>query len=422
MKCSAWMEKIAAGALDAEFTALYAQADRARTRHEELLKKYVERFGDEDVLIVSAPGRTELAGNHTDHQQGMVLCGAVMQDTLAVAAPTGDNTVTILSEGFGEFSLTLDELLPQSDEQEKSAAIVRGMAAALSLQKKAVAGFRAVVTSDVPAGGGLSSSASFEVLVGAIFCAITGERISPMALAKAGQTAERDYFGKPSGLLDQAACAGGGIQLIDFYDPHEPRVAPIAFDFRQHGYVLCAVDTHTSHAGLTEDYAAIPLDMCAVAGVFWQSFLRYVNPANFYAARHRVESATNPRAAARAAHFFSEMDRVIAMARALIGGDMETYVQTMIASGESSRDQLQNIVPASAPDRQEMAVALDRAEELLRGKGAWRIHGGGFAGCIQCLVPEADYPAFAEAMDGFYGPGSVFELRIRPCGAHVLGE
>ncbi|MBR6208338.1 MAG: galactokinase [Oscillospiraceae bacterium] len=420
MNIPAWLEKISSGEQDAEFSALYGDCARARARHQRLLGLYRERFGDENVILVSAPGRTELAGNHTDHQQGMVLCGSVTQDTLAVAAPAADGAVTILSEGFGEFQLKLDSLLFRPEERESSAAIVRGMAAALSAQGVEVGGFRAVVNSDVPAGGGLSSSASFEVLVGAIFCALYGGRLSPMGLAKAGQTAERDYFGKPSGLLDQAACAGGGILLIDFYDPLEPRLTPIAFDFRKKGYVLCAVDTHTSHAGLTEDYAAIPRDMRAVAWYFHRKALRYVDRSLYLSGRSGLEGALSPLAIGRAEHFFAEEERVTAMAQALLNGDMETYRRKMIASGESSRFLLQNIVPPSQPERREMAIALDRAESLLNQVGAWRIHGGGFAGCIQCLVPEAAYPAFVRAMDGWYGEGSTFELRIRPCGAHLL--
>ena len=416
-----WAEKIAAGKLDREFTLLYGETTLPRQRHRALLSAYETRFGVEDVLLLSAPGRTELAGNHTDHQQGMVLCGSVTQDTLAAAAPEENGEITILSDGFGEIRLKLDDLSPREEEIGTSAALVRGVAAALREQGLPVGGFRAAVTSDVPAGGGLSSSASFEVLLGAIFSRLYGARpLRPMALAKAGQRAERDYFGKPSGLLDQAACAGGGISLIDFADPAEPRVVPILFDFRQRGWVLCAVDTHTSHAGLTADYAAIPRDMFAMAARFGKSALRYVNYQDYAARRAGLSSELSPLVMGRADHFFAEEERVSAMAEALIRGDMETYCREMNASGESSRRLLQNIVPPSQPERTEMALALDRAESLLKGRGAWRIHGGGFAGCIQCLVPEEDYTAFREAMEGWYGQSSVFELRIRCCGAHEL--
>ena len=421
MNTREWTEKIAAGGLDREFSLLYGEAEKPRERHRKLLAAYEARFGLEDVVLLSAPGRTELAGNHTDHQQGMVLCGSVTQDTLAAAAPAEDGEVTILSDGFGEIRLTLDDLSPREEEKGTSAALVRGVAAALRELGRPVGGFRAAVTSDVPAGGGLSSSASFEVLLGALFSRLYGTRpLRPMALAKAGQLAEREFFGKPSGLLDQAACAGGGISLIDFEDPAEPRVVPILFDFRQRGWVLCAVDTHTSHAGLTADYAAIPRDMFAVASRFGASALRYVNYSDFAARRAELAEEISPLALGRAEHFFAEEERVPAMANALAAGDMETYRREMNASGESSRRLLQNIVPPSQPERTEMALALDRAESLLRGRGAWRIHGGGFAGCIQCLVPEGDYAAFRETMDGWYGEGSVFELRIRACGAHEL--
>lgn len=421
MTTKEWAEAIASGKLDREFSLLYGEAGRARRRHEALLSAYEGRFGSGEVLLLSAPGRTELAGNHTDHQQGMVLCGSVTQDTLAAVSQAENGEVNILSDGFGEIRLTLDELSPMETEKGTSAALVRGVAAALAQLGLPIGGFRAAVTSDVPPGGGLSSSASFEVLLGAVFTRLWGGRaVRPMTLAKAGQRAEREYFGKPSGLLDQAACAGGGISLIDFEDPAEPRVVPILFDFRQRGYVLCAVDTRTSHAGLTEDYAAIPRDMLAVAARFGKAALRYVNQSDFAARRSALAAELSPLALSRAEHFFREEERVSAMANALAAGDMDTYLREMNASGESSRLLLRNIIPPSQPQRNEMAIALARAESLLRGKGAWRIHGGGFAGCIQCLVPEGEYDSFRTGMDNWYGEGAVFELRIRPCGVHEL--
>ncbi len=272
------------------------------------------------------------------------------------------------------------------------------------------------MVSDVPAGGGLSSSASFEILAGALFARFSNAEADPMTLAKIGQRAEREYFGKPSGLLDQAACACGGITMIDFLDPEQPEVEHIAFDYRAHCFVLCAVDTRTSHADLTADYAAIPADMCAVARALGQPVLRYVNYKDLAGL-----TGFAPEVLDRARHFFFENARVPHMAEALRLGDMDTAVFLTNESGRSSRELLRNIVPASHPERTDMALALDRAESLLSGKGAWRIHGGGFAGCIQCLVPAGDYEGFQAAMDGWYGDGACFELRIRPCGVHFLG-
>ena len=414
------------GLYDRELSVLYGCSPaEPRARYRRILDTFAENFGEADAALLSAPGRTELAGNHTHHQNGVVLCAAVTMDTLAAAAPMEDDTVRINSQGFGEISLRLDDLSPRAEERGTSEAIVRGVAAGFRKRGYAVGGFRAVVTSDVPSGGGLSSSAAFEVLIGALFSRFyAGDTVDALTLAIIGQGAERDYFGKPSGLMDQAASACGGITRIDFADPARPRVDRLDFDFRRSGYVLCAVDTRTSHADLTDDYAAIPAEMKAVAALFGRSLLREVDPVSFASAvkSGSLAGKVPPRAILRAEHFFAENGRVNAMAEALAAGDLPGYVRLVNASGASSRDKLQNVIPALHPGQRSMAEALDRAAVLLNGKGAWRIHGGGFAGCIQCLVPAADYPAFRTAMDGFYGEGACFELRIRPCGPHALGS
>ena len=426
MNISAWKERLTAGACDVQLAALYGAADAAQTRYARLCEEYLQTFGDAPgALLVSAPGRTELAGNHTDHQLGIVLCAAVTRDIAAAAAPTEDNAVEIVSEGFGIVRVSLGERAPREEEAGTTAALIRGVAAGFAAKGLRVGGFRACVHSLVPAGGGLSSSAAFEILTGAIFSALyNGGRVDALTLARIGQSAERDYFGKPSGLMDQAASAFGGITKIDFADGERPDVLRIAFDFRAHGYVLCAVNTHSRHDDLTPDYAAIPRDMTAVAKAFGKDVLRQVDPAAFAAPEVRARLARNisPIAVDRAIHFFAEDERVIRMAAALQEGNMPEYIRNMNASGASSRTLLRNVVPALHPERTEMATALDRAAALLDGKGAWRIHGGGFAGCIQCLVPAADYEAFCAAMDGDYGEGACFELRTRDCGAHVLSE
>ena len=426
MNISAWKERLAAGAYDAQLRALYGAADAPRARYTRLCEEYVQTFGDApDALLLSAPGRTELAGNHTDHQLGIVLCAAVTRDIAAAAAPTKDNVVEIVSEGFGSVCVSLGDLAPQEAETGTTSALIRGVAAAFAARGLRIGGFRACVHSLVPAGGGLSSSAAFEILTGAIFSALyNGGDVDALTLARIGQSAERDYFGKPSGLMDQAASAFGGITKIDFADSERPDVLRIAFDFRAHGYVLCAVNTHSRHDDLTPDYAAIPRDMTAVAKAFGKSVLRQVDSAAFAApgVREQLARDISPIAVDRAEHFFTEDERVIRMAAALQAGDMPEYIRNMNASGASSRTLLRNVVPALHPERTEMATALDRAAALLEGEGAWRIHGGGFAGCIQCLVPAADYEDFRTAMDGYYGSGACFELRTRDCGAHVLSE
>ena len=426
MHISAWKDRLTAHRCDAQLSALYGSAETARRRYTSLCDGFLKNFGDAaDGILISAPGRTELAGNHTDHQLGIVLCAAVTLDIAAAAAPAADHAAEIVSDGFETVRLSLADRTPQAAEVGSTAALVRGVAAGFAAKGLKIGGFRACVHSLVPAGGGLSSSAAFENLVGAIFSALyNGGGVDALTLARISQRAERDYFGKPSGLMDQAASAFGGITKIDFADPERPDVTRLAFDFAAHGYILCAVNTHTRHDDLTADYAAIPQDMTAVASTFGQPVLRRVVPAAFFApgVSERLARDISALAVRRAGHFFAENERVERMAAALRAGDLEEYIQQMNASGASSRNELQNIVPAQHPERTEMAKALDRAAALLTRAGAWRIHGGGFAGCIQCLVPEDRFEPFRTAMDGFYGDGACFALRVRPFGVFVLSE
>ena len=408
MYISVWKDRLAAGEYDAPLAMLYGTAGAARARYGRLCGEYLRTFGDApDALLISAPGRTELAGNHTDHQLGIVLCAAVTLDAAAAAASAPDNAVEIVSDGFGRVRVSLADLAPRADETGTTAALIRGVAARFSARGLRIGGWRACIHSLIPAGGGLSSSAAFEILTGAIFSALyNGGRADALTLARIG----------PS--------AFGGITKIDFADKDRPDVSRITFDFRAHGYVLCAVNTRSRHDDLTPDYAAIPRDMTAVAKAFGQPDLRYVNPSDFAApeVRARLARDISPVAVQRAEHFFAEDERVERMAAALRTGDMPAYIRNMNASGASSRTLLRNVVPALHPERTEMAAARDRAAALLEGKGAWRIHGGGFAGCIQCLVPIPDYESFRAAMDGYYGIGACFELRTRSCGAYALRE
>ena len=426
MTSKEWCRQLRDGRFDRELSELYAEpAEAPRHRCEELLEAFTDTFGDRDAALISAPGRTELAGNHTDHQNGIVLCAAVTMDTLAAAAPREDDSVRLISRGYGEIRVVLDTFSPREEERGTSEAIVRGVAAGFRRRGYRVGGLDAVIVSDVPSGGGLSSSAAFEVLIGSMFSHFyNGGSVEALTLAIIAQEAERDYFGKPSGLMDQTASACGGITRIDFADPAHPRVDRLLFDFRRSGYVLCAVDTRTSHADLTDDYASIPNEMRAVAAFLGKNLLREVDPAEFRDPKNlaALKEAVPPRAILRAEHFFAENERASQMAEVLAQGDMPRYIELMNASGQSSREKLQNVVPSSHPDHRSMAEALDRAGALLHGKGAWRIHGGGFAGCIQCLVPAEDYPAFHAAMDEYYGGGACFEMRIRPCGPHILGS
>ena len=333
MNLSAWKDRLAAGKYDAPLAALYGAADAPRSRYARLCEEYLRTFGDApDALLISAPGRTELAGNHTDHQLGIVLCAAVTLDTAAAAASAADNAVEIVSDGFGRVRVSLDDLAPRENETGTTAALIRGVAAGFAAEGLRIGGWRACIHSLVPAGGGLSSSAAFEILTGAIFSALyNGGRVDALTLARIGQSAERNYFGKPSGLMDQAASAFGGITKIDFAGSDRPDVTRIAFDFRAHGYILCAVNTHSRHDDLTPDYAAIPRDMTAVARAFGKDVLRQVNPAAFAAPemRERLARDISPVAADRAEHFFAEDERVERMAAALLEGDMPEYIRNM---------------------------------------------------------------------------------------------
>ena len=308
---SAWKDRLAAGKYDAPLAALYGAADAPRSRYARLCEEYLRTFGDApDALLISAPGRTELAGNHTDHQLGIVLCAAVTLDAAAAAASAADNAVEIVSDGFGRVRVSLDDLAPRENETGTTAALIRGVAAGFAAGGLRIGGWRACIHSLVPAGGGLSSSAAFEILTGAIFSALYNEgRVDALTLARIGQSAERNYFGKPSGLMDQAASAFGGITKIDFAGGDRPDVTRIAFDFRVHGYILCAVNTHSRHDDLTPDYAAIPRDMTSVARAFGKDVLRQVDAAAFAAPEMRERLARGA-AGGRYAGVYPEHERL----------------------------------------------------------------------------------------------------------------
>ena len=351
--------------------ALYGAADAPRSRYARLCEEYLRTFGDApDALLISAPGRTELAGNHTDHQLGIVLCAAVTLDAAAAAASVADNAVEIVSDGFGRVRVSLDDLAPRESEAGTTAALIRGVAAGFSAGGLRIGGWRACIHSLVPAGGGLSSSAAFEILTGAIFSALyNGGRVDALTLARIGQSAERNYFGKPSGLMDQAASAFGGITKIDFAGGDRPDVTRIAFDFRAHGYILCAVNTHSRHDDLTPDYAAIPRDMTAVARAFGKDVLRQVNPAAFAAPemRERLARDISPVAADRAEHFFAEDERVERMAAALLEGGQEEdgleETARSLSAALEGEDELALFEATQALDklsREELTAVLDR--------------------------------------------------------------
>ena len=415
---------LASGAMDAALERLMCGGEAGRRRVTEVLDGFRRSFEageDTPVALCSAPGRTEIGGNHTDHQHGQVLAAAVDVDFLACAAPNGTNTIRFQSQGWPLVEVALDTLEPVEEEKESTAALVRGMAAQAIRQGYPVSGFDVYALSDVLPGSGLSSSAACEVLLGVIenhlFC---GDELDPVTIAQMGQRAENEYFGKPSGLMDQTASSVGGAVAIDFADPAAPVVRPLAVDLTAQGYALCIIDSGASHADLTGEYAAVPQEMRAVAAFFGKEVLREVSERQVLDQLPALRAQVGDRAVLRALHFFADDARVEGEADALARKDMDAFLALVKESGRSSWELLQNITPAGAVGEQAMAVALAVAERALKGRGACRVHGGGFAGTIQAFVPLDILDAFRAETEGALGAGSCHVLSLRPVGGAVL--
>jgi len=401
-----------------------------KIRYEGLAKGYSDHFSSgsdaAQLLFFSAPGRTELCGNHTDHNHGNVLAAAISLDTVAAAAPRRDARVRVVSEGFRAFELDLADLAAHPEERGSSAAIVRGMAAGIADFARSAArrgsapsplrGFDAFVQSEVLPGSGLSSSAAFELLIGGIIATFSGIGISPMEIASIGQFSENVYFGKPCGLMDQMACALGNIALIDFGDPSKTRVELLRFAPGDYGLSLVIVSTGGSHADLTEDYAAIPLEMKSVAAFFGRTALSGLTSGELIDRAADIRRACGDRAFLRAWHFVKETARPATLATAIRENDIASYLAIIRASGDSSAKYLQNLSPANSSSAQGLMVAIALTEDFLRGEGACRVHGGGFAGTIQAYIPTSRLSGYEDLMESVFGPGTVFPLRIRPYG------
>ena len=416
------LKRLSAGELDEALGELYTDIPAARLRAAKVIRGWQETFGggeETEVKLVSAPGRTELGGNHTDHQHGRVLCGSVDLDALACVAANDLNVIRVCSEGYGMAEASLENLESSVEEYGTSAALIRGVAAGMAEQGRSVNGFDAYMVSDVPAGSGLSSSAAYEVLLGTIMDTLSGGGMDPVTLAKIGQKAENVYFGKPCGLLDQTACAVGAASAVDFCDPANPVVEAVEVDFESYGYALCIVDTRSDHADLTDAYAAIPAEMKAVAACFGKVVLRDVDEEEFLSNLAHVRQQVGDRAVMRAMHFFEENRRAKEQAEALKHGDFDAYLQLVRQSGQSSRCLLQNI-SAGDPAHQAVALSLARGHQLLKGKGAIRVHGGGFAGTVQAYVPLDMLDEFRTGMEVLLGEGVCHVVRIRPCGGFVI--
>ncbi len=372
---------------------------------------------NQSTYVFSAPGRTEISGNHTDHQRGCVLAGAVNLETTAEVRLNGTDLINIASEGYAPFSISIKELGIQEREVNQTAALVRGVAAAFARRGAKLQGFDAEIHSTVLPGSGLSSSAAFEVLIGTILNHLFLDgTLDAVEIAKIGQYAENVYMGKPSGLLDQMASSVGGAVYMDFADPEKPVVEPIEFDLKKYGYALCIIDSGADHADLTDEYAAIPREMKAVAGYFGKEVLREVDEYSFYKKLSEIRKFAGDRAVLRAIHFFEENHRVQLQAMALKAGKFDAFLKLVQESGDSSWCLLQNIAPTGATIHQEVAVALAFAKKLLGGRGAVRVHGGGFAGTIQAFVPLEMLEVFKSTMESAIGAGCCHILSIRPEG------
>ena len=412
------------GELDETLGLLYGEdLAGARGRCQKVMESFEAAFGRAPEAL-SAPGRTELGGNHTDHQHGRVLAAGVNLDILAAAAVNHTGVVRFQSEGYPMIKVDLRELEPKEEEKNSSAALIRGVAARMARLGCPLGdwGLDAALVSSVPGGSGLSSSAAFEVLVGTMVDHLLwdGKR-SPVEIAQIGQYAENVYFGKPCGLMDQTASSVGGVVAIDFADTARPVVEAIALDLAAGGYALCILDSGADHADLTSEYASITQELAAVCGCFGKKVLREVPEEDFLANLPKVRAAAGDRGTLRALHVYGENRRAAQEAQALREGDIPRFLHLVRESGRSSALYLQNVVPTGQREKQELLLTIALAERLLEGEGAVRVHGGGFGGTAQAFVPLKKLPAFQAGIEAVLGEGSCHVLSIRPVGGVRIG-
>ena len=378
---------------------------------------FAAAFGGAPERYFSAPGRTEIGGNHTDHQRGRVLAGAVNLDTVAAVRLNGTDTIRIMSKGYPMSVVKATELTPVESEINSTPALIRGVVARFTEMGCKVEGFDAYCESTVLPGSGLSSSAAYEVLIGTIVNHMFFEgKVSQPEVAMIGQYAENVFFGKPCGLMDQTASAVGNLVTIDFFEAGKPVIEPVAFDFGACGHALCIIDSGADHADLTDEYAAVPGEMKAVAAFLGKEVLTEIDEAAFFAAIPEIRKACGDRAVMRAIHFYQENARVPQQVAALQAGDFDKFLALVKQSGYSSYMYLQNVIPAGYKAHQDVAVALALCEHYLAGRGAYRVHGGGFAGTVQAFVPYDILDSFVAGIDGALGAGACHVLSIRPQG------
>ena len=418
--------RLRAGAFDEMLDRLYGKTRReeARDRCEAVIAGFTKTFESQPEALFSAPGRTELGGNHTDHQHGRVLAAGVDLDILAAAAPNQSGMIRVQSQGYPLIVVDLHELSPKAGEENTSAALIRGVAARMAalgcpLQN---AGLDAYMVSSVPGGSGLSSSAAFEVLIGTMLNDLFWDgRCTPVEIAQIGQYAENVFFGKPCGLMDQTASSVGGVVAIDFADTAHPAVEQIGLDLTAQGYALCILDSGAGHADLTSEYAAITDELKAVCRCFGKEVLREVPEEEFLAALPEVRKAAGDRAVNRAFHIYAENRRAEAEAQALRDGDFDRFLAMVRDSGRSSAMYLQNVIPTGQTTAQELMVTIALCESILAGRGAVRVHGGGFGGTAQAFVPLDMLETFKEKTEAALGAGSCHVVTIRPVGGARVG-
>ena len=388
-----------------------------RNRYIEAIKEFARLFGDDIDAVFSAPGRSEIGGNHTDHQQGEVLAASINDDAIAVVSKTDGNEINILSKGYDMITISLDELTKKESEEGTTLALIRGVIAKTKENGYNIGGFNAYITSSVLSGSGLSSSAAFETLIGTILSGLYNDMaISAIEIAVIGQYAENVYFGKPCGLMDQMACSVGSLCHIDFADPENPKVEKVDFDLDAAGYSLCITDTKGSHADLTPDYAAVPQEMRSVAACFGKEVLIEIPEEDVLSHAAVIREQCGDRAFLRAIHFYEENKRVRKEVKSLKDNDIHSFLETVNLSGNSSYKYLQNVYTNHQVDKQNVSIALMISEMTLEDDGVARVHGGGFAGTIQAFVKNDAVPRYKNKMDEIFGEGSCNVLKIRKYG------
>lgn len=409
------------GAMDSRLRRVYvsdAEIQAQYARYTAVIDAFSELFtGERDIRLFSAPGRSEVGGNHTDHNHGRVLAAGINLDAIAAAAKNDDNIVRVKSEGYPMDVVDLSDLSVQETELGHSPALVRGVCQGFLNYGYKIGGFDATTASRVLSGSGLSSSAAYEVLVGTMLNYLYNDgKVDAVTIAKIAQYAENEYFGKPCGLMDQTACSVGSFVTIDFKDPQNPEIEEVKFDFSACGHALCIVDTKGSHSDLTDEYAYIREEMESVAQYFGKNVLREVPEAEFYGEIASVRKRVGDRAVLRAMHFYADNARVLKEVEALRAGDFETFKQYILESGNSSYMYNQNVFSVKKPQEQPVSLALAISQRVLSGRGAWRVHGGGFAGTIQAFVPLDLLDTYKREIEQVFGEGACYVLSIRPVG------